>query len=592
MSFSYEKYIPLLLLAFIVFAVINIIFERRYFRWVRTYWFLRRKRLNVLASILYLLGFLLLILSVADLRGPEVKIAAEIPDQKTILIIDTSASMLTEDVRPNRFEKALVMARHFVKKAVGHQISVVLFSDVQKRVVPFTDDLDLLDARIAALTKTNIKSGGSNIKQAIQESLQYFLMVQGTIEGNLLIFTDSEGSPEELELNIPDTVNVAIVGVGTTRGGPIPLRDRAGNLKGYKRHKDEQVISKLDEEFLKKLTTKIKHYRYWVSLSYSIPTEEIVDFFRIRYKDKLAKGEVRLRPVWANYLLLPGVIFLVIAFLLRIRRTFVLLLLCFFQFGMGDAFAATPKDKLLAQLKEGRISKEGRLKLGEYFLRANDAKKALTLYQESTANIALEDERTRFNYATGLLKSGKMQEGIQHLKELNDDLKDKQGIETQALQQAIVHNLFVALNQAKDEGKQQKKSEDKEQDQEGNEQKNKEQDKDQKENKGQDEQQKDEKQQSQGEKSPDKKEEKKEQKQQPAQQKEQQDQQKKNGEKQDDSKKRPPMNLEQKERHLEQRRKQVSIPGVLKQILDGDRDIQKKFIDTQELRKGEQRRDW
>ena len=70
---------------------------------------------------------------------------------KTIILVDSSASMLAEDVRPNRFKKALLLVKHYVKKAVGQQISLVVFSDNQKRIIPFTDDIDLINARLERL---------------------------------------------------------------------------------------------------------------------------------------------------------------------------------------------------------------------------------------------------------------------------------------------------------------------------------------------------------------------------------------------------------------------------------------------------------
>ena len=163
--------------------------------------------------------------------------------------------MLVEDVIRIVSQRALLLARHFIKSSAGHQIAVVIFSDTQKRLIPFTDDLDLLDARVAALDNINIRGGGSQIGQAIQESIQYFKTDEKSLKeptGNILLITDSEDNGDIKDLKVPDGVNLAAIGVGTIKGGRIPMRQVNGRLAGYKRHPLKDVISSLDERFSEK----------------------------------------------------------------------------------------------------------------------------------------------------------------------------------------------------------------------------------------------------------------------------------------------------------------------------------------------------
>ena len=203
--------------------------------------------------------------------------------------------MLAEDVRPNRYQKALIMAKHFVKKAVGHQIAIVLFSDIQRRLVPFTDDIDLLDARISGLEDIDISRGGSNITQAIQESIQYFKTTIGDEKnqnGNILIFSDSEETQEGFQIDIPEEINVAFVGIGTLKGARIPIRNRDGRFQGYKRYKQKDVISKLDEKYIKSLESKIKSYKYWFASSYTVSYGGGLKLFFNRFYQKIKDGSV------------------------------------------------------------------------------------------------------------------------------------------------------------------------------------------------------------------------------------------------------------------------------------------------------------
>ena len=104
MSIVYAKYIPFALAAICLLFFIQLKLEINFYRWVKTYWFYSRKFRIVVSSILKLLGFSLLILSLLDFRGEEEKTKLQVSDQKTIILIDSSASMLAEDIRPNRFK--------------------------------------------------------------------------------------------------------------------------------------------------------------------------------------------------------------------------------------------------------------------------------------------------------------------------------------------------------------------------------------------------------------------------------------------------------------------------------------------------------
>lgn len=155
MNFANTQFLPHIIVSALVLWVLLIYLNYKYFNWVKSYWFFERSWMSRISAFVYIVSIFLMLISLLDLRGPEERVKSALPDQRTIIILDSSASMLAEDVRPSRFGKAIQLARHFVKNAAGHQVSIVLFSDIQKRLIPFTDDIDLLDSRLAALEKTN-----------------------------------------------------------------------------------------------------------------------------------------------------------------------------------------------------------------------------------------------------------------------------------------------------------------------------------------------------------------------------------------------------------------------------------------------------
>ena len=447
MTFNYSNYFPLVFLAILSYILIVIVCERGYFRWIKKYWFYVRSPFNKFSTFFYLLAFSLFFISLLDLRGEEKKYKTVIQDQKTIIILDTSLSMLVEDVRPNRFQKAIIIARHFIKKAIGHQVAVVLFSDTQRRLIPFTSDFDLLDARVSGLNEMDIAKGGSNIYQALLESLQYFRESShsdtDTLQGNILLITDLEDNGDFLDLKIPDGISLAIVGVGTEKGGPIPLRNKGGGFVGHKTYNGEKVISKLNKGLFDRISSRVRNFKYWIVLSYNMPTEEVVDFFRNFYKGKIKQGDARIKPVLGYRLIIIGIISLIISIFLSMRKSFVSVCLLL---SISQSFAYNRED-ILEKFRNGKLDRDQRLKLAETFLEEGEDEEALILYKENISDLSREDVKVLFNFGTALLKNEEIKEGLFVFQKLEEKLKYASNEENKKVFSDMRENVLLALRQ-------------------------------------------------------------------------------------------------------------------------------------------------
>lgn len=623
MSFVNTQYFTISLIVIVAIAILLNRLNAGYFKWVKAYWFYDRTWMSRISAFFYLLSLFLLMLSLLDLRGPEKKVRASLPDQRTIILLDTSASMLAEDVRPSRFVKSLQLARHFVKNAAGHQVSIVLFSDIQKRLIPFTDDIDLLDSRLAALEKTNSVAGGSNISQAIEEALQYFEFDSGdddkTKSGNMLVFTDAEESEGEFKINVPAHVNLAVVGIGTLKGANIPLRWEDGSFRGYKNFKGQPVVTKLDEDYIRKIGKNAGSFKYWVANSYSLPTDDIMNFFRATYNKKQSTGDMRIRPVYSHYILIPAIILYCLSVIFGRFPVFKMskMLVVFFFLGTSLQQAKAQTKPVSPELrrdleiiKEGKADRKYVLKVAEKLLKEKEDAKASELYSEYAKKN--DDEEIKFNHATALMKSNKLAEALPMVQDL---LKNSQNEE---LKNKLRNNLLLSTDpdrQKEKEKENEKQNQDKDQQDQQNQQ-DKQDNKENKENKEnknqQNQQQKDNKKDGgKNEKEDQNKNNKPDGKQDNSQKKpdnngKQDDKEKDKNEKNkgkdkkndQESEKEPeqkgPQSLEEKEKEIERKRRMTKTPGVIKQLMSDDRELQKKMMDTSTSERGEMKpkRDW
>lgn len=653
MKFNYLSFLPLIIIFFSIFSYLLLKSERTFFKWVYDHWFYKRSLFSRWGTLIYLFGFFLLLLSLLDLRGPEERIKATIPQQRTIILIDSSSSMLAEDVRPNRFSKAIIMARHLVKKAVGHQVSVILFSDLTKRVVPFTDDLDLLDARISGLRKLNLARGGSNLSASILESIQFFKSTDDNhkISGNIVVFTDAEEGDGKVEVEVPDGVSLAIVGIGTRKGGNIPLRKENGSFNGYKKFNGNIVTTKLDEKYLKTIGKSAKNYKYWIATSYTLPTEEILKFFDKVHVKKFSQNDIVVQPVYGHIVLAIALVLLTISYLLRNLKTFsttaLLLLVCSNVFAQEESKPAEEgvsnvisglefaQEEYLEELKSGEMKIERKLKLAETFLKLKNYESAVKLYKEILDSQDKKNIVALFNYGTALIANQDLDEGLAVYKDILRAV-DSQNEYFDKIRDSIRNNVILAFSGQKGGGKgknskknkknksKKGKDQNQSQDQQQQNKKDQQQEKQDQNQQGQNSQQQDEQKNDQGSKGQNqnqdekdgqgKKEDQQQQNQSGSQGKEKQKEQKSNeGENKDqkDKDKNPGDKENEKaeakkksqgdsreNNDLDQKRKKslaqkVKIPPRLKQILSDDRKLQSQHLDTKTNEpKPQERKDW
>jgi Ca-activated chloride channel homolog len=171
-----------------------------------------------------------------------------------IFAIDTSRSMLTPDVKPNRLVRAKLAIDDFAKKLDGDAVGIVAFAGSAFLACPITLDYGAFHESLAAIDTATIPRGGTNISSAIQAA-QAVLRRRPASDKILILVTDGEdleGSAFEAAQAAAkaDGIKIFTVGVGTPAGDLIPIAPEQGG--GFV--KDDSgafVKSRLDEQGLK-----------------------------------------------------------------------------------------------------------------------------------------------------------------------------------------------------------------------------------------------------------------------------------------------------------------------------------------------------
>lgn len=173
-----------------------------------------------------------------------------------IIAVDTSRSMLANDVPPNRLQRVKLTAQDLISELRGDRVGLIAFAGRAFLQAPLTIDYDAAVTALNELDTNIIPEGGTNISEAITLAVKTF---GKSAIGNraLIIFTDGEdlaGDAVKVAQAAADSgVRIFTVGVGTSEGSLIPLPGQDGGTAFVKDPSGQVVKSKLDEKRLREI---------------------------------------------------------------------------------------------------------------------------------------------------------------------------------------------------------------------------------------------------------------------------------------------------------------------------------------------------
>ena len=247
MVFYNLKYLYFIILAFVLFMILWSGFRKK--NKILDLLSLKKKKAVYIALIL--MGYTIAIFALAGPRKLSDVEKVEVKGADIYVLIDTSKSMMVEDTAPNRLEKAKYEIRKIVEGLKGDRISFIPFTDGAYVQLPLTDDYDMALMYLDSIDTDLINTGGTDFSNAISVAEKSF---DKENESSKIILIVSDGENHK-NLKINKDLNIYTIGVGTQKGGVIPMgngfvKDEKGNV----------VISKLESDILKKISENGRYY--------------------------------------------------------------------------------------------------------------------------------------------------------------------------------------------------------------------------------------------------------------------------------------------------------------------------------------------
>ncbi len=173
-----------------------------------------------------------------------------------IIALDTSKSMLAQDVKPSRLERSKLAIRDFIKNLKGDRIGLVAFSGTAFLECPLTVDYGGFLLSLDSIDTNTIPRGGTSLASAIKEAVKGYGSQEKKYKA-LVVITDgenNEGDPfaaaEEAKKN---GIIIFCIGIGTKEGELISLVQEGGQQQFLKDQEGNVVKTRLDEGTLEKI---------------------------------------------------------------------------------------------------------------------------------------------------------------------------------------------------------------------------------------------------------------------------------------------------------------------------------------------------
>ncbi len=169
-----------------------------------------------------------------------------------LIALDTSKSMLAEDIRPNRLERAKLAILDLAERADGDRLGLIAFSGSAFLQCPLTLDYDAFRQTLETVDTSIISRGGTNIAAAIAEAQVSFAEKDNF--KILVLITDGEdlqeAGLEQARRAAGEGVKIYTVGVGSLAGELIPVRGEDGGVDFLRDEQGNIVKTRLDERTL------------------------------------------------------------------------------------------------------------------------------------------------------------------------------------------------------------------------------------------------------------------------------------------------------------------------------------------------------
>ena len=279
---------------------------------------------KVLRIVLTSIGLILILFS---LLGPQLLQGYTEVERNGLdiyVLIDTSKSMLAQDIKPDRMSRAKKVIETILNNLNGDRIGFIPFTSSAYIQMPLTDDYQLAKMFLGVMDTEMISGNGTNIGSAIKLAANSF---EKTSSADRVIIVLSDGEEQEsksvdaLKKIQSKNLHVFTVGIGTQKGGLIPVYDTSGTqVTDYMKDDNGQYVNtKVMSAVLKELAAD-GNGAYYESTGTGDEITQLIHNISTLKTDTIKTDRVSQYRQLYQYFLGAGMILIILTYLLPERK--------------------------------------------------------------------------------------------------------------------------------------------------------------------------------------------------------------------------------------------------------------------------------
>jgi Ca-activated chloride channel family protein len=246
---------------------------------------------QIFKSLLLIAGFISITVALTEPRWNPQTQKIKRQGRDVCILLDTSRSMLAEDIKPGRLERSKLAIRDLLDTLKGDRIAIVTFAGNSTVKCPLTQDYAFVRMVLVDISTESTSRGGTAIGDAIRKATEEVFDKQSRQFKDIILITDGEDHDsfpvQAAQKAAADGIRIIAIGLGDEKqGSRIPITGPNGE-KTFLKYNGREIWSKVDSDMLRQVVYATEGGKYL-----SVEPGTTLDLGQI-YESLIASAEKR-----------------------------------------------------------------------------------------------------------------------------------------------------------------------------------------------------------------------------------------------------------------------------------------------------------
>jgi Ca-activated chloride channel family protein len=221
---------------------------------------------QILKAALMLAAFIGIVVALTEPKWNPQPQRIKRKGRDVVILLDTSRSMLAEDIKPSRLERSKIAIADLLEILEGDRIAIVTFAGNAAVKCPLTQDYAFVRMALADISTESTSRGGTLIGDAIRKATEEVFDKQSREYKDIILITDGEDHEsfplQAAEKAAAEGIRIIAIGLGDEKeGSRIPITDADGKST-FLKYNGQEVWSKLNADVLRKIVYATEGGKY------------------------------------------------------------------------------------------------------------------------------------------------------------------------------------------------------------------------------------------------------------------------------------------------------------------------------------------